>query len=105
MSDDPAPPVRMGADLSCGEDEAVMMSVPVADFISGISRLEEGDRLPSLMKFSRCTLVNLANHLGAGDVFHKRVRKRTIVQFIIRSVPSDRDQSEGVFQLGTASST
>ena len=54
----------------------------------------------------RAGLVILANALDAGDRFHKRVRKRIIVSFIMdRTVLVVGGYPKGVFQLGNASST
>jgi hypothetical protein len=67
----------------------------------------------SLMKFSRSSLVLLANHLdgmsandlGAGDGFYKQFPKRTLAIRIFGKLGLAEPRSEGVFPLGNASST
>ena len=60
----------------------------------------------ALLTFNRSDLVQVANYLlGAGEGFHKNVRKMTLVNIILDKMGLAEPHAAGVFHLGNASST
>ncbi len=58
------------------------------------------------MRYRKGFLVRIANYLrGAGNGFHKHVRKLTLVNYILDTAGLAVRLSEGVLQLGNPSST
>ena len=92
----------------CPVGEDAPLTPGGADIISVLCSgcVDAGVFLQGLLGAPRAGLVILVIALGAGDRFHKRVRKRTIVSFIMdRTVLADGGHRKGVFQIGNASST